>query len=396
MGLKKHRLKTLRSLYVDVFNKTTVGILLVDKDGIIKDSNETFRKIFGFELKSELRDQHIEICQIDETLKKDFQVLSDYILAGNNIVEKEFPLRAKNGDKIWCELSGTLLTKDDRMKEGGILWDVVNITEKRKTKKLLKKQHQELKELNKVLNNKVEFGVEKLRKQDKLLTQHTKMAMMGEMLDAIAHQWKQPLSVIKLSADEMHHYSQEEQIDYEYLDEVSLRVQSQVDHLVETIDEFRDFFRPKDTLESKNIKDTLDSSIRILKDELIKNTITIEFSGDMNVTAKFIPNEFKHIIINLILNAKDQFIQNDTKNRLIHFELESNKKYATVTVSDNGGGIPKEYLDKIFEANFTTKTQVHGTGIGLYMTKNILEKIGAKIKAKNSEAGAQFIIRIPI
>ena len=396
MGLKKHRLNTLRSLYVDVFNKTTVGILLVDKDGIIKDSNETFRKIFGFELKSELRDQHIEICQIDETLKKDFQVLSDYILAGNNIVEKEFPLRAKNGDKIWCELSGTLLTKDDRMKEGGILWDVVNITEKRKTKKLLKKQHQELKELNKVLNNKVEFGVEKLRKQDKLLTQHTKMAMMGEMLDAIAHQWKQPLSVIKLSADEMHHYSQEEQIDYEYLDEVSLRVQSQVDHLVETIDEFRDFFRPKDTLESKNIKDTLDSSIRILKDELIKNTITIEFSGDMNVTAKFIPNEFKHIIINLILNAKDQFIQNDTKNRLIHFELESNKKYATVTVSDNGGGIPKEYLDKIFEANFTTKTQAHGTGIGLYMTKNILEKIGAKIKAKNSEAGAQFIIRIPI
>ena len=396
MGLRKRRLKTIRSLYTDVFNHTTVGFILVDKDGIIKDSNETFRKIFGFKSKSDLRDEHIDICQIDDSAKKQFQVLSDYILNGNNIIEKEMQLLAKNGEKIWCEISGTLLTKDDRMKEGGILWDVVDIREKLKIRELLIAQHEELKKLNKTLHKKVEKGIKKLRDQDKLLVQHTKMAMMGEMLDAIAHQWKQPLSVIKLSADEMHYYSKDEKQDFEYLDIVSSRVQAQVDHLVETIDEFRDFFRPKNTLESENIKDILDSSIRILKDELLKHPIKIEFSGDLNLSAKLIPNEFKHIIINLVLNAKDQFVTNNIENGIINFELENNKKYAIVKVSDNGGGIPKAYMDKIFDANFTTKNQEHGTGIGLYMTKNILEKIGAKIKAKNTEIGAQFIIRIPV
>lgn len=396
MGFKKRRLKTLRSLYIDVFNKTTVGFILVNKDGIIKDSNETFRRIFGYKKKGELRDKHINICQVDKKSSKEFKILSDYILAGNNIIQKEFELQSSAGKKIWCELSGTLLTKDDRMKEGGILWDVVDITEKIKTKKLLKKQHDKLQKLNDTLNDKVQNGIKKLREQDRILAQQTKMAMMGEMLDVIAHQWKQPLSVIKLSADEMHYYSKEEKVDYEYLDKVSLRVQSQVDHLVETIDEFRDFFRPKDTLKSENIKQILDSSIRILKDELLKNTIEIKFSGDMNLCAKLIPNEFKHIIINLINNAKDQFIANKTINRSIHFELESKKQYAIIKVSDNGGGIPTEYLNKIFEANFTTKKQEFGTGIGLYMTRNILEKIGSSIDAVNTKYGAQFRIRIPI
>jgi len=396
MGKKKQRLETLRSLYVDVFNKTTVGFVLVNKNGIIKDTNETFRKTFGYKSKSDLRDKHIQMCHINSTNYEEFQKLSKYILEGNSIINKEFQLLSAMGEPIWCEIAGTMLKIDDRMKEGGILWDIVDITEKVKTKELIAKQNQEFKKLNNSLQNKVLLSSIKLKEQDKILVQKTKLAIMGEMLDAVAHQWKQPLSVIKLSADELKYYSDYNQLDKEYLDTVSVRIMDQIDHLSETIDEFKKFLRPKDSIAKENIKAVVNSSIKILKDELIQNNIKIKFIGDSKIEARIIPNEFKHIIINLINNAKDQFNKHKIVKRVVTFTIEKDKKEAILKISDNAGGIPSQYLDKIFDANFSTKTQEHGTGIGLYMTKNILEKIGATIRAKNIKDGAQFIMRIPL
>jgi len=396
MGYKKRRLKTIRSLYVDVFNQTTVGFILVDNNGIIKDTNETFRKIFGYEQKSDLRDKHIKICHLNEKNYKKFQKLTASIFKGKNVFEKEIQLLTASGKAIWCEISGTLLHKDDRMKDGGILWDIVEITEKIKIRKLISKQNKELKKLNNSLNKKVLLSINALQQKDKLLVQQTKLAIMGEMLDAIAHQWKQPLSIIKLSASELQYYSSNNTLDKEYTEIISSRVTTQVDHLAETLDEFKNFLRPKGTLKSENIKNIIDSAITILRDELFKNTITVEFKGDETLSAQLISNEFKHIIINLVNNAKDQFNKEDIRDRLITFEIDTSKNYVILKVSDNSGGIPKEYIAKIFDANFSTKTKEHGTGIGLYMTKNILEKIGATIKAKNVKNGAQFIIKVPI
>lgn len=396
MGNELERLKTFRSLYIDIFNHTTVGLILVDQEGVIKDTNVTLRNLLGYSQKNELRDKHIKMCHINQQNFVEFQRLSKLIYEGESIFKQEFQLLAKSGKYIWCEISGTLLNHDDRMKNCGILWDIVDITQKVKDRELIVEQNKKLRELNDDLCEQVLGNIKHIKDQDTILAQTAKLAMMGEMMDAIAHQWRQPLSIIKLAADELKYISEAEYYSKEDLNETRLRIVSQVEHLIETLHEFRDFFRPKTTIESINIKSVIDSSLHILKDELMQYSITVQITGDFTIEAKLIPNEFKHIIINLVNNAKDQYIIHNIKPRVIDIELSKDEQYVYVRVIDQAGGIPKEYIENLFEANFSTKDGKLGTGIGLYMSKNILEKIGADIEATNVEDGASFIIRIPL
>jgi signal transduction histidine kinase len=129
-----------------------------------------------------------------------------------------------------------------------------------------------------------------------------------------------------------------------------------------------------------------------MKDELIKGQITVNIEGDENLQVNIIPNQFKHVLINLISNSRDAFKENNIKKRLINFVIENENNKPTLKVYDNAGGAKQEVIDNIFEANFTTKEIGKGTGIGLYMTKLIIDKIDGKIEAYNYEDGLCFKI----
>lgn len=270
------------------------------------------------------------------------------------------------------------------------------------TKKFVDNLHEQ-NEIQLKLNQELSKSLEKQKKlqeeKDKehaLLIKSSKDAAMGEMIDAIAHQWKNPLGVIKLLEEEIKlNFEVYDKPDIKQVLENSNTVIVQVNHLLNTLEEFRSFFRPEAVYQDIKIKNLIQSVQVLMKDDLIKNTISIETYGDLDAVVHIIPNEFKHVFINLLTNSRDAFNEKEIKeNRLITYDVEDHEIKTVIKVIDNAGGIPQDIIYKIFEANFTTKEKGQGTGIGLYMTKQILDKIDADVKVYNLNDGVCFEISV--
>ena len=219
---------------------------------------------------------------------------------------------------------------------------------------------------------------------------------MGEMIDSIAHQFKQPLSIIKLRTQSVQNELLHNDLDKSYLQESLESINNQVEHALSTINEFKDFFRIDTKRSNVSIKNLLQSVTTLVKDELIKHNISIEITGDTSITIDIILNEFKHVLLNLITNSKDAFIERNIKNRKILIDVKKYEDCIQLSTQDNAGGIAPEILDKVFIPNFTTKSHNEGTGIGLHISKLILEKINASINVENIENGVKFIITIKL
>ncbi len=239
-------------------------------------------------------------------------------------------------------------------------------------------------------------NIKEKENQEKLLSEQSKMATMGKMIDAIAHQWKQPLATINSTVQSLDiKIMLGKKLDNKYMLEVSKSTREQVEHLISTIDEFRQFFRPNQEQTIISVKKLINSTLSLMEDTLISNSIEAEVIGEDNIKVSCMPNEFKHVFINLINNSKDAFIEKDIKKRKIIFEILKNDNKVIVTISDNAGGIPDKIIKNIFKSNFTTKEEGKGTGVGLYLTKQIIEKQNSTIEAKNIDVGVKFTISLP-
>ncbi len=241
---------------------------------------------------------------------------------------------------------------------------------------------------------------EKLREmmqKDKQILEQAKLAQMGEMLGNIAHQWRQPLSAISTVASGL-------KINYEYniLDikdipkQMDLIVEN-TKHLSKTIDIFRDFIKEEKALKDVNIQEKLDECINIVSATISSHHIKLinEIDYDNPITLKMISGELSQVVINLINNSKDAIVQNKINNGWIKITQKTEKNYLIIIVEDNGGGISKDIMTKIFDPYFTTKHQYQGTGLGLYMSKTMIEKhLNGKLEVKNGKDGAIFTIKL--
>lgn len=252
----------------------------------------------------------------------------------------------------------------------------------------------ELNDYKKDLEKKVQEQLDELVVKNTILEKNAKLATMGEMIDAIAHQWKTPLNVISMYIDFTKINSEANSLKQEELLENLDKMTYQVKHLFETIEEFRGFFRPNSNLQKVSVKKLIDSTLLLLNDELIRCTVSSECSLEEDCFITVNQNEFKHVLINLIQNSKDAFIQNKIEKRKIEFHSFKQDGYVYIQIKDNAGGIPKDVIDEIFIPHFTTKEDDGGTGIGLYLTKQILDKVDGTIGVKNIENGACFEIRM--
>jgi signal transduction histidine kinase len=241
--------------------------------------------------------------------------------------------------------------------------------------------------------------------KEKLLVQQSKMALMGEMIGNIAHQWKQPLSLISMS-NALIQMDRTKAIDVEEkeLDVAIENIDNSVQHLSETIDDFRNFFRPSKEKKFFNITKIFEKTFKLI-DSQFKNNLVVLHTDIKEVQGFGYENELLQVIINILKNAKDEFVKKSSNTkRLLFINTYEEDKKLIIKIRDNAGGIPKEYLDKIFEAYFTTKSDSEGTGIGLYMSKQIIKGMNGKLKVSNVEyefedekyIGAEFIISIPI
>jgi len=232
-------------------------------------------------------------------------------------------------------------------------------------------------------------------KKDKMLEQQSRLAAMGEMIDAIAHQWKQPLNSMSMMSDMLKEDFSNGLVTQPYIDELNDLAHLQIDHMVTTLNEFRTFFRPSTKNEEFTFTDAMKSVQILMKDELISQNVLLDLEIDEKINFFGNKNEFKHLFLNLINNSIDAFNDKNINHRNIQIRCYTENENTYIEVEDNAGGIPNSVINDIFKPNITTKTEGKGTGIGLYMSEQIIHKNNGTINAYNSDKGAIFTIILP-
>lgn len=254
-----------------------------------------------------------------------------------------------------------------------------------------------LKELNETLEKRVEEEVEKNREHEQLLVQKSRFIALGEMISNIAHQWRQPLSELSTILMFIKFKYSIGQLDEEIMKKKVKEADTVLEYMSHTIDDFRNFFLPKKEKESFGLKTAMDSIMTIISSSLSNNSINITICIDNDLILNTYLNEFQQVILNIISNAKDVLIEKRIEKPWIKIDsLQYDKDRIIIVIEDNGGGIQVEPKNKIFEPYFTTKSDSNGTGIGLYMSKIIVEKnMNGKLKVKDGKYGARFEIILP-
>jgi len=232
-------------------------------------------------------------------------------------------------------------------------------------------------------------------KKDKILEQQSRLAAMGEMIDAVAHQWKQPLNAISMMIDMLKDDYRTDDVNEEYIEDLDETIHLQIDHMVNTLNEFRNFLRPSTKNENFHINTVIQNVQILMKDELIAQNLHIDLDIDTKIEIFGNKNEFKHLFINLINNSIDAYNEHEIVSRKIIIRCYKENKKIYIEVEDNAGGIPKNIINHIFKPNVTTKAEGKGTGIGLYMSSQIVTKNHGSINVHNTDKGAFFTIIIP-
>jgi signal transduction histidine kinase len=253
-----------------------------------------------------------------------------------------------------------------------------------------------LKELNETLEKKVIEEVEKNREQEQIMVQKSKLIALGEMISNIAHQWRQPLSELSSIIMFIKFKYEMGKLNDEVMEKKTKEAEAVLEFMSHTIDDFRNFFLPKKEKEKFTLISALDSIITIISSSLTNNQIHLTVCVDDSIVLNTYLNEFQQVMLNIIKNAKDVLIEKKVKNPWIKIYTKQEGNHIILYVEDNGGGVEVEPKSKIFEPYFTTKKDSDGTGIGLYMSKIIVDKnMNGKLRVRNSEFGARFEIILP-
>jgi PAS domain S-box-containing protein len=237
-----------------------------------------------------------------------------------------------------------------------------------------------------------------LKNQQNLLVEQSKSAALGEMISMIAHQWRQPLQAVSILTQKLPLLKMlKGEISDEMLDDVVSQVSSQLDYMSKTIDDFRDYFKPNKKKEEVYIENVINKSMDFLAYLFKLNLVSVKYKNDSTNKIEIYLNEIVQVFINLAKNSCDAMIEKNIENRVITiFTYEKNEKLF-IEFEDNAGGIKGDVIEKIFDPYFSTKCNKNGTGLGLYMSKTIIEQHSlGKIDVCNTEVGSKFIIQLPL
>jgi len=254
------------------------------------------------------------------------------------------------------------------------------------------------------LENKFNQYKKELDKKQTILHQQSKMAAMGEMIGNIAHQWRQPLSTITTASSGMVLQKEMGILTDEFFFEASKKINTSAQHLSKTIDDFRNFFSPNRLKSKFFLKNTFSTTLDLISAQFNAKEITI-IKNIEDVELYSYENELIQALINIFNNSRDELLKKEDERYIFIDVYKNNKNEVNIILKDNAGGIKEEFLDKIFEPYFTTKHQSQGTGIGLYMTEEIITKhLNGTIVVRNKEfiyndkkyIGAEFKIKLKL
>jgi signal transduction histidine kinase len=259
----------------------------------------------------------------------------------------------------------------------------------------VKKKEILLEDINKNLELKVQIAIDEAQKKDRAMLHQSRLARMGTMLSMIAHQWRQPLSEVSGILMELETASKFKKADDTMIQESVKESNKVIQFMSYTIDDFRNFFKPDKQKVYFYIEDSCYEAISLIGASIKNYNITLNKKIKCNCEIYGYKREFAQVLLNLMSNAKDALIQKEIKKPTIDLEVDYIDGYSIVTIKDNAGGVNTEHMDLIFEPYFTTKGSLQGTGLGLYMSKMIIEKnMGGELSVENKDDGAVFKVKI--
>ncbi len=365
----------------------------------------------------ELREKEKELIKVNE----EHEVLFEEAPISYYVIDKEFKIVKQNltslrkFKKPVTNIFGTILNTDCLYKTMLYL-DKCNILDEGITVEIKDKFNQfkhvklsackypmdETKYLVALTDTETDFILLKEQEKnyilDKQLIEQSKLAQMGEMIGNIAHQWRQPLSVISVAATGSLCKIEYDDIDKDELSKNLKLINKESQYLSETIDVFRNFLLEEKIVQRVIIQDRIQTAIDIVSINLKNNNI--ELKTNLNeiepIEYDLVLGELTQVIINLINNSKDALKDSQVKNKFVSINLKKTKQHILLEIEDNGGGIKEDIIDKIFEPYFSTKGKAQGTGLGLYMSYQIINNsLNGKIQVENTKDGAKFTIFLP-
>ena len=371
----EQRISLSHERYQRMFNSSFLGITVTDINGNLLRANDKWADMTGYN-----HDELVNMSIFDilspsskESGKQLFKQLRD-----NEVQEIDLERLYRRSDQteFWGQLYMTAI-RDPETKATNFLGMVHDITEKKMQR-------------------------EAAERAEAMVIYQARQAAMGEMVGNIAHQWRQPLNNLGLILTNIEDAYRFEDLDDRLMFDSSRRAKNLIKQMSETIDDFQDFLNPSLDSESFDLDDMIDGVIELVQDSLNFNMIEINRVGRLNAIVTGQKNQLSQAIFNIINNAVDAIKSSQTENRELVIsteiqKLESNDYIVLIEITDHAGGVPEDVLEKVFEPYFTTKPKDEGTGLGLYITKSIIENsFDGSIELSLTDTGTRFAIKIPL
>jgi signal transduction histidine kinase len=253
----------------------------------------------------------------------------------------------------------------------------------------------EIGQFNAELEQRVADEVARNREKDHVMIQQSRLAVMGEMINNIAHQWRQPLNALGLVLGNLKDAQRFNELTPAYLENQCTEGWRYIENMSHTINDFRNFFSPSKSPEIFSLRDAIQQASTLVYASLKAHKIELDIDAPTDINITGFANEYAQVLLNLITNAKEAILARGDEGGTIVVQLREIDNSAQVIVIDNGGGIDEDIISRLFEPYFSTKEG--GTGIGLYMSKMIIENsMKGQISVRNIPDGVEFRIVTPI
>lgn len=360
-------------IYKEFLSKTEVGFCLMTKECIVLEINDAFARAadkidpVGKKL-SDMMHSEVTLEVFTEMLNK----------KGSAALEVEFN---QCKEPFFAIANASLLTKENG--DENILVLFTEVTDR--------------KDVEQKLEQRIAVELKKNREKDEMMNQQAKLATMGEMIGNIAHQWRQPLNILALVFQDIYIKFQLNALDADQMEKNYEKVNNLLQYMSQTIDDFRTFFKSEEGDAAFDVGTAVNAVFDLVGTRFSSSNTECIIDVKSNAMVMGTENGFKQVVINLLNNAQEAILSEKPEHGLINVSIEKDKEMVVVTVADNGGGVPDKIINQIFEPYFTTKHQTQGTGLGLYMSKKIIEHhMVGKLEVKNSSEGAVFKISLPL
>lgn len=378
--------KTLESLrnFSRAVEHSANSVVITDVQGNIEYVNPQFCLATGY-TREEAIGQNPRLLKSGATGPEEYRLLWETITGGSEW-RGEFHNKRKDGTLYWESASISPIRNDK-----GEISHFVAVKEDITSRK---EAEARLQQLNETLEQRVREEVAKNREKDHLLMHQARLAAMGEMIGNIAHQWRQPLNGLALLLVNLRDAKTYNELSQAYLDDMVNKAEQLIHTMSNTIDDFRNFFSPHREKLPFTLEQAVRDALTLVEATLRAHSIEIVLNVADHAEVLGFRNEYAQVVTNMLGNAKDAILARNVKNGRVEISIECRDGRACVIIRDNGGGVPREIMGKIFDPYFTTREK--GTGVGLYMSKMIIENnMDGSIEVRNSGDGAEFVIITP-